>query len=251
MQPPHALLWSAQLCNDGMCDWAPPTRLSAGVVSDGRCAFVRCPRLTRIGESTLCSALPTPTTTRSCTQQSGSGRFRSLSAPGIARAGCARARVPMLALHAHHECVVSCLRLECRRRAESVVAIDRTDAAALAKPIRGSAFCLALLSRPPSAKCATNTNTRRAQGMLCEACRTGATKAYRRSECRCARARARSHCLISERILCSQRSIGFVGVGDGTMGRRRSDLRASHAKPTRCVARGESSIRAYTSRRVD
>lgn len=51
-----------------------------------------------------------------------------------------------------------------------------------------------------------------------------------------ARSRSRSHCLISERILCSQRSIGFVGVGDGTMGRRRSDLRASHAKPIRCVA---------------
>jgi hypothetical protein len=83
-----------------------------------------------------------------------------------------------------------CAFLECRRRAESVVAIDRTDAAALAKPTRASAFCLALLSRPPSAKCATNTSTRRAQGMLCEACRTGATKAYRRSERRCALALA-------------------------------------------------------------
>ena len=127
LQPPHALLWSAQLCNDGMCDWAPPTRLSTGVVSDGRCAFVRYPRLTRIGESTLCSALPMPTTTRSCTQQSGSGRFRSLSAPGIARAGCARGRVPMLALHAHHECVVSCLRLSRVPSARRIGCGDRSN----------------------------------------------------------------------------------------------------------------------------
>ena len=149
----------------------------------------------------------------------------------------------MLALHAHHECVVSCLRLSrvpsARRIGCGDRSIERTQRRwpSRYEQVRFALPCLALLCLAGRRAQSARRTPALAEPKGCYAKR--AARVRRKpidALSAAARSRSRSHCLISERILCSQRSIGFVGVGDGTMGRRRSDLRASHAKPTRCVA---------------